>query len=260
MQTRGTASRESLQMRPQYGPIFCAISTVIWLNLAETPPITKLPPGRKRPTLRYDYKRPTSPSRAIASATPFSRLRYDRDIHKTAVDFLEDNSVKLNRKLGVESEDARREREQQEEAIERAAGKLNLAPAVETAPRNCSSCGEPIPGEAKRYQILSVEQLSVGPTVSSVEWLKVLCEKCHGVAPVRSGGESSAVEDESWMDKLSASERQAYAIYLQDPSQTGEQIGRKMGMRQQHVSRLLRSVEGKRKEAQKQKLRATGGA
>jgi predicted DNA-binding protein (UPF0251 family) len=198
MQTRGTATRESLQMRPQYGPIFYAISTVIWLNLAETPPITKLPPGRKRPTLRYDYKRPTSPSRAIASATPFSRLRYDREQYRTPEEYLE-AQLKVEWKRGSESEDARRERE-----------------------------------------------------------ARVHCEKFAGGPITNAPDNTLPTKDESWMIALSANERQAYR--LRDQGFNQEEIGKRMGKAQETVSRWLKSIEGKRRAAQVQKFRETGGA
>jgi len=240
MQTRGTASRESLQMRPQYGPIFYAISTVIWLNFAGTPlvqsavPITKCKPSRRgRKTLNLDYK-----PRRIS----FSQLS---EVGRDSVTFRW-----WEQKRGSESEEARNE-------WELAAGKISLAPILEQAPKDCSSCGNSIPGEAKRHQILSVEQPSVGLAVNTIEWLEVQCEKCHGAETVRSDSEPSA-QDESWMEKLTADERFAYSLSERNMNQT--QIAEKMGKSQQTVSRLLSRIEGKRKAAQLQKLQATGGA
>jgi len=65
-------------------------------------------------------------------------------------------------------------------------------------------------------------------------------------------------QDESWKDTLTPNERRAHELREQGLNQ--EQIGGKMGKSQQTVSRLLASIEGKRRAAQVQQYQATGGA
>lgn len=220
-----------------YETSFYAIVTRTWLNFATPPvPVTKCRPSRRgRKTLRFDYKPPR------ISFSQLSELGRDRI------------TFQWEQKRGSESEEARKE----QEAIERAAGNISLAPTLKTAPKECSICGNSIPGEAKRFQILSVEQPSVGISVTAIELLKVQCEKCHDVGPVSSQSESGA-EDESWMEVLSPNEREAHRLREQGLNQ--DQISKRMGKHQTTVGRWLKNIEVKQQSARSQKYQTTGGA
>lgn len=214
-------------------------------------PIQKLAPRRDRKALGYGYK-PPQPGKPI----PFSDLRFDTEKFSNAEDYLGNELYKLERKQGSESERSRLAREEREVAIERAAGTVRLAPVLEGVRKICDGCGEPIPGEAKRFVILQAELPCVGLEVIAIEALAVVCEKCRGKQP--KSDPLRDAEGESWMETLSANEREALRLRKTGLNQT--EIGRKMGKSQETISRLLKSADGKRREALAKKLRSTGGA
>ena len=76
---------------------------------------------RGRKTLRFDYKPPR------ISFSQLTELQRDRI------------TFELEKKRGSESEAARLEREQREQAIESATGKVRLTPLLESAPKDCST-------------------------------------------------------------------------------------------------------------------------
>ncbi len=197
---------------------------------AGTAEVTKLPPRKDRKELQYDYKK----------RDRFSLRRFE-----------------LERRCGSESDEARLDREDREAAIERAAGKIRLAPILENTPTVCQGCGEPIPGDAKRFVVLCAELPHVGLEVAEIARLAVVCARCRQADAVPSRARESQV-DESWLADLSADEFSAWRSHEQGLNQT--QVGATMGKSQATISRLLKRAEGKRAEYRRKKLHSTGGA
>ena len=209
--------------------------------------IHKLPTRRDRKELGYAYKRDKS-----SKPIPFSRLKFDAEMYDSVEEYVGHEVYWPEQKRGSESEQSRLEREEKDEALERAAESLHIAPVLESA-KVCSGCGETIPGDARRFVDLRVEMPDGGVTISNVKVVSVQCEKCQVVQPT-----TEPVEDGSWMEKLTNNEREAIRLKNQGLDQT--QIGKKMGKSQSTISRLLASAVGKQKAARAAKIRATGGA
>jgi hypothetical protein len=220
-----------------YGASFYAIIRTIWLNFAPTPPVpvTKCKASRRGyKTLNLDHK----PRRISYSQVT--------ELERNRIDFWE-------HKRGSESEEARKE----QEALERAAGKISLASIFEAAPKDCSKCGEVIAGDAKWFVDVSVELHGAGINVKAVERVAVHCQKCHGGEPVSSKSESSE-EEESWIEALTPNERHAHRLREQGLNQ--DEISKRMGKHQTTVGRWLKNTDVKEKSAWSQKYQATGGA
>jgi RNA polymerase sigma factor (sigma-70 family) len=222
-------------------------------------PIQKLPPRIDRKELGYDYK-PGKSSKPIL----FSKLNFDTDQYLNVEDYLGHEIYRLERKRGFEGEQSRLAREEQEAAIERAAETIQLAPILGTAPKICAACAGAMPEKGKTSVILRVDFLrgEVDVTASdvditSIEVVKVLCDECNdSLQPVPAPTRNR--EDESWMDRLSEDEKEAWRLRKEGLNQT--EIGRKLGKSQGTVSRILKRADAKRQTARAQRLRSTGGA
>lgn len=208
------------------------------------PPIKKLKPGRARKTLRFDYKKPVSPSKMFTHATPFSRIKFDREKFENVNDFIDYNLFTLERKRGSENEAARRERESREAAIQMLAGKIDFTELFSTAPRSCTECGEAIPGSDKRYHVVLIEQEGVGVSVSTVDLCATLCAECRGASMVEV---CETPDDEAWVSKLSPFELQVYRLHKKGKIQ--QEIEKITGKHQTTIGRTLKRIEGKRQAA-----------
>jgi hypothetical protein len=221
--------------------------------------ITKLPPGRIRKSLHFDYKKPIPLSKTFTNATAFSRVRFCQQEHDDGdslnpIERIENLAYQFARKQGSESAQAQAEREETARRAELAAGKISITPLLADAPKSCAACGEIVAGDAKRHLILRAEQPSAGTLVTEVSLIAVYCDAC--------GREPEATPESQttngWQVRLDTQERRVY-----DLSQTGltyENIGGKIGKSAATVSRIMGRVDGKRKAWVQEQYAKTGGA
>jgi DNA-binding CsgD family transcriptional regulator len=214
--------------------------------------ITKLQPRKDRTELRYDYRGGKS-SREVR----FSDLRFNSDVYKTPDDYLGHVMYELERKGGSEYEQSRFESQAEETLLEESAEATHLQPALDSAPTACTNCGETIPNETKRFVIFRAELPHVGKEISSIDWMSVQCTKCEAGSNAWSRSRSRN-SDQSWLAELSSDEYYAWTRKKEGLNQ--REISAQMGKTQPTVSRLLKRVDHKRRQALIARLRSTGGA